>query len=367
MKKSLLPVLLLAVIGLGAPAPAQNAVSLHPSPAPQGPQSPLAPGDCALGQIYDDGAAENGYSGNPALITDFQGVMLFTPPSYPYSYSNVCVGLVSLAGANLDFEIQVHDDDGPGGEPGTLLGTVAASETTLPAGLPCTFFSVDISSMNLSIASGDVWIGVRWNPTAFPSRFICSDESGATALRPGRVNFNNPSTWQATEAVFPAYRAKLIRALGAAPDADLSVLKTGVESAPGQVVFTITATNNGPADATNVVVSDALPAALNYVSDDCGGVNGPPWTWNVGTLANGASASCHVTTAVTTPGPVTNTATISGDQPDPNPANSSSVATLVTTGVFGAAISTLGVEGLVALGLLVAVGAALLLRRGLAG
>lgn len=366
MKKLLMSALLLTALAGATGASAQNAVSFLPGPAPKGPSTPLAPGDCAAGQIYDDGGAENGYSGNAAIVTDFQGVMLFTPPSYPYNYSNVCVGLVSLAGADLDFEIQVHDDDGPGGEPGTLLGTVAASETTLPSGLPCTFYSVDISSMNLNIASGDVWIGVRWNPGAFPSRFICSDESGTTTLRPGRVNFNNPSSWQATETVFPAYRAKLIRAVGAPPDADLSILKTGVETGPGQVVFTITATNNGPADATNVVVNDTLPAQLAYVSDDCGGVNGPPWTWNVGSLANGASATCHVTMAVLTPGPVANTATISGDQPDPNPANSSSVATVVTTGVFGAAISTLGIKGLVGLSLLIAVGAALLLRRGFA-
>ncbi|HSJ84597.1 MAG TPA: hypothetical protein VLA91_12345, partial [Acidimicrobiia bacterium] len=39
----------------------------------------LPQGDCAGGEIYDDGVAENAYSGNPATVDTFDGVMLFTP------------------------------------------------------------------------------------------------------------------------------------------------------------------------------------------------------------------------------------------------------------------------------------------------
>jgi uncharacterized repeat protein (TIGR01451 family) len=150
----------------------------------------------------------------------------------------------------------------------------------------------------------------------------------------------------------------------AAVEADLAIVKTAQETAPGQVVFTLTATNNGPADATNVVVTDTLPAGLLYVSDTCGGGNGTPWTWTVGNLANGASASCSVTMGVLAPGPVTNTATIQGAETDPNAANGTSVATLVTTGEWGATVPALRGAGLAALALLVAAGAALVLRRG---
>jgi hypothetical protein len=55
---------------------------------------------------------------------------------------------------------------------------------------PCAFFSYDITSLGLSIPSGNVWIGVRWNPTLFPSRFLCADQSVATTHRRGFVNFN---------------------------------------------------------------------------------------------------------------------------------------------------------------------------------
>jgi uncharacterized repeat protein (TIGR01451 family) len=345
---------------------AQNAVSFNNTGLPIVGVPSLGGTDCAGGEIYDDGGAENGYSGNPALISSFQGTQVFTPSSYPFAYDTVCVGLVSLGGPTLDFNIEVLDDDGTAGGPGTSLGSVPVSVATLPAGLPCGWFSVDISSLNLNIASGNVWIGVQWNPMSFPSRFICADESAATPLHPGQVNFNNPSLWQTTQTVFPAYRAKLIRALGGPVSADLSIQKTGIENPPGTVVYTINVTNNGPADATNVVVTDTLPAELAYVSDDCGGTNTPPWTWNVGNLTNGASAACNITMSVVTPGAVNNTATVAGDQPDPTPANDSSTATLTVTGEPEEpilAIPTLQGAGLAALLTLLAAVALVTLRR----
>jgi uncharacterized repeat protein (TIGR01451 family) len=328
----------------------------------------LGGNDCPGGEIYDDGGAENGYSGNPGLVSNYQATQQFTPASYPFAYNTVCVGLVSLGGPNLDFNIQVLDDDGPAGGPGTPLGSVPVSAAGIPGGLPCAFYAFDISSMGLNIPSGNVWIGVNWNPMTFPSRFLCADESPATPLHPGFVNFNLGGGWQATQTVFPAYRAKLVRAQGApiVQDADLSILKTGLESPPGTVTFTITVTNNGPADATGVVVTDTLPEPqLTYVSDDCGGTNTPPWTWNVGALLNGASATCNITMTVVTPGPVVNTASVAGNEPDPTAGNDSSIATLSVTGVPPSIleIPTIGTVGFVALLLALAASGFVLLRR----
>lgn len=203
---------LAALMGSTAVLAQSAPVALTATPAAVG---PVVRGGqaCAGGEIYDDGTAENGYSGNPAQVSSFQGGMLFTPAAYPATYDTVCVGLVSLGGANLDFQIQVHADDGAGGTPGTLLGSVPVSVTDLPGGLPCTFYTVDISSLGLNIASGSVIIGAQWNPMTFPSRFLCSDESVTTTLRPGYLNFNLGDGWVATETVFPAYRAQLVRAV----------------------------------------------------------------------------------------------------------------------------------------------------------
>src|SRR5690606_19831529 len=77
---------------------------------------------CLGGETYDDGSAENGYSGNPALISSFEAVQQFTPAAYPSTYDTACIALVGLGGPTLDFEIEVRDDDGTAGAPGTLLG-----------------------------------------------------------------------------------------------------------------------------------------------------------------------------------------------------------------------------------------------------
>jgi uncharacterized repeat protein (TIGR01451 family) len=357
-------VTLLILTGAGAGA---QELALNPNVGPVG---PLAfGGDCAGGEIYDDGSAENGYSGNPALVASFEGVQQFTPAAFPGTYDTVCVALVSLAGPNLDFEIEVRDDDGAGGTPGTLLGALPVSAAGIPAGLPCAFYQYDITSLMLNIPSGNVFIGVRWNPMLFPSRFVCSDESPATPLHPGYVNFNLGNGWQATQTVFPAYRAKLIRAIPGTvgpTDADLTITKSGIVNLD-QIVYTITVTNNGPADATNVVVTDTLPAEVTYVSDDCGGSNVPPWTWNIGGLLNGANATCNVTVNVDPlfEGTVSNTASVTADQPDPTPGNETSTVDLFVEGPVTnpLEIPTLGTIGFAVLALLLVAGALYLIRR----
>src|SRR4029078_10624782 len=53
--------------------------------------------------------------------------------------------------------------------------------------------------------------------------------------------------------------------------------------------------NTGTASATSVVVSDVLPARLTFISADTGGGNsGGTVTWNLGTLASGASGTLRV-------------------------------------------------------------------------
>lgn len=104
-------------------------------------------------------------------------------------------------------------------------------------------------------------------------------------------------------------------------DLDLVIDKTGSTASPlvaGAVVYTITVTNNGPGDATGIVITDVIPAGATYVSDDGGSQGGvvfadPLVTWTVGALLSGASATLTIT--VTADGPVgvtvTNTADIS--------------------------------------------------------
>jgi large repetitive protein len=118
------------------------------------------------------------------------------------------------------------------------------------------------------------------------------------------------------------------------PEADLALEKT----APAYVItgeeltWTLIAKNNGPSDATGVTVVDPLPAGTSYLKStssqgSCAEVAGT-LTCKLGALAAGASAKITLTAKVTAaPGPLTNTATVSGKQPDPEPENNKSSAT----------------------------------------
>lgn len=94
------------------------------------------------------------------------------------------------------------------------------------------------------------------------------------------------------------------------------------------VVYYIEVANNGPDGATSVVVTELLPAALSYASDTCGAADAAPWTWNVGSLANGASVSCQITADIVNFGQVENTASVTAAEDDLEPDNYSAVAAL---------------------------------------
>ena len=88
------------------------------------------------------------------------------------------------------------------------------------------------------------------------------------------------------------------------------------------ITFTLNVINNGPSDATSVIVNDPMPAGYNYVSDTSGGAyNAGTGVWTIGNLANGATATLDITVTIGVGGPYLNTATISGAQTDPSPAN----------------------------------------------
>ncbi|SFU15003.1 conserved repeat domain-containing protein, partial [Algoriphagus locisalis] len=114
--------------------------------------------------------------------------------------------------------------------------------------------------------------------------------------------------------------------------ADLATSKSASNNSPNagdQVVFTVTVTNNGGYDATNVVVNDQLRSGYTYISDNSGGAyNSGTGVWNVGNLANGSSASLEITVLVKGSGNYQNTATASSDQFDPNNSNNQSSITL---------------------------------------
>jgi uncharacterized repeat protein (TIGR01451 family) len=98
------------------------------------------------------------------------------------------------------------------------------------------------------------------------------------------------------------------------------------------LVYTIDVTNYGPAAATNVVITDTLPAGASYVSNSCNcavGTNGL-LTFTVATLpvSNGVSFSFSV--VPTALGYITNIAVAIANEPNPNSNNAQTNILLVS-------------------------------------
>jgi hypothetical protein len=187
----------------------------RPAPSIQGVPSGLdcdgAPGIV----IHDDGTVETGYQSGPGILGIFADK--FTPTSYPSIYTSVCLAFNRLCGgpASERVEVVVFDDDGPGGSPGTELGAMQVTVDNIPIFPDPTpvWNSFDISSLNIVVNDGSVYIGARWTPPSLFDRvFLSSDENG-----PGDGdgyyfdNFDN--FWTPIRNFFPFYRAMFVRAV----------------------------------------------------------------------------------------------------------------------------------------------------------
>lgn len=115
--------------------------------------------------------------------------------------------------------------------------------------------------------------------------------------------------------------------------ADVAITKIGpaTVTAGSQITWTLVATNTGPNAAADVVVTDALPAGVSFVSAagaTCAANGGI--TCQLGTLASGATRTITVVGWVapdSTATSLTNVASITTSTADSNPANNTSAAT----------------------------------------
>jgi uncharacterized repeat protein (TIGR01451 family) len=123
--------------------------------------------------------------------------------------------------------------------------------------------------------------------------------------------------------------------------ADMAMTKTGAATVvAGQpITWTVTAHNNGPSDAGDVVITDTLPAEVTGVqlAPDAGltcAATATGFSCTAVALANGASASVHVTAVVPSSSQSTtlvNSAAVASSAPDPSGANNNASATTTVT------------------------------------
>lgn len=129
-------------------------------------------------------------------------------------------------------------------------------------------------------------------------------------------------------------------------DADLSITKAASPTPVtknSQLTYTIPVTNDGPAAASGVVITDSVPSGTTFVSANtsqgscttpAAGASSGTVTCNAGGIANAASVTITMIVKVTAlPGAtISNTATVSASTPDPDNANNTAT---VAVGVVG--------------------------------
>jgi uncharacterized repeat protein (TIGR01451 family) len=127
-------------------------------------------------------------------------------------------------------------------------------------------------------------------------------------------------------------------------------LQVGMTASPSPVVagqdvtYTITAIDNGPSDATGVVVTDYVPDGVTFVSATGGAEpDSGQLTFEIGDLAANTPTTFQVTvqTSGTTASPMTDQVAITGDQYDPVATNNSMTLPVAITPVSNLSI-TLG-------------------------
>jgi uncharacterized repeat protein (TIGR01451 family) len=130
--------------------------------------------------------------------------------------------------------------------------------------------------------------------------------------------------------------------VGAATTANLAVTNVGTPNPVVQgnnITYTVTVTNNGPGNATNVSLSETQPANTSFVSIAVASgttgwaCSGSTYSCNIGSFPVGSSTTFTVVAAVGGAVPsgtvITDTATVTASTIDPNPSNNFATVTTI--------------------------------------
>ncbi|MFC2100112.1 hypothetical protein ACFLSF_04705, partial [Candidatus Bipolaricaulota bacterium] len=256
-------------------------------------------------------------------------------------YADVALDLASIDSntASVSDDADVYPDNNSDSCTNSLepRGRIIVQKETDPSGNATTFdFTGDLGSFDLA---GD---GANESFTLVPGSYSVS-ETALTGWTLIGISDNDPdggsgSSGNTATVDLDAGEIITVTFSNFLENADLGVVKSDAPDpvvVGGQLTYTIVVTNNGPSDATGVVVTDTLPGDVAYFSDtpSQGPYNSGTGEWSVGDLADGASATL---TLVVTVGPgalpsITNTVCVEGDLIDPNDTND---CDMETTTVF---------------------------------
>ena len=365
MKSTLLGASLLAAIALSlnSPLPAQNRAALQ---SPAGANGIPAGGQYVPpGSLYDneqsDGvtslASQNSTGTFTARTADDFRIPTGNCSSGQFDVSGIRLQMVQTTGAEQAFGLDLFDDDGTGNAPTAGLTPVQTfaetSQILLGAfGKFTSIFEVSFATPGLVLNGNTTyWLSgfganSAANPSGFNNFFATSDGAPATTdnaviIAPGAGVPN----WTPVQQVIqgdPLAFSFAVDGTCRLSEADLSISKTNGATAatPGvPVVYTLVASNAGPAPVTAATVTDTFVAPLTACTWTCAGAAGgtcsAAGSGNIADsvdLPSGGSATYTATCSIpaNATGSVSNTASIAGPgggPTDPNPVNNSAVDT----------------------------------------
>ena len=230
-------------------------------------------------------------------------------------------------GQNVTFSIAVTNNG-----PSTATGVNLTDQ--LPSGL--TYVSATPTQGTYNSGTGVWTIGTLANgATATLTLTGTVNATAPAGITAASTNTTTAATGSQTDPTTTG--DQLTADVSITTSSDLAITKSVSNATPAvgaNVIFTLTATNNGPSNSTGVSVTDLLPAGYTYVSHSGPGSYTPgTGAWTIGSLNSGATAVLNVTATVNATGPYANTASITGPNPDPTPGNNSSTVTPVDSSV----------------------------------
>jgi uncharacterized repeat protein (TIGR01451 family) len=225
-----------------------------------------------------------------------------------------------VAGTTVTYTLTVTNNGGFDAPATSVSDTLPASLTFVSSSPACSAAGQVVTCNLGTLTNGQVVpisLNVRIAPDT-PAGTVISNTASVTSTAPDPTPANNTST-----VASPAVTTS----------ADLSTTKAAVETsvAPGGTfTYRVVVTNNGSSTASNVTVTDPLPAQLAFVSSPsgCSAVAQNVTCGPVATLAPGSATTFDIVVrlAPTYTGngsDIGNVATASSSTPDPNPTNDS--------------------------------------------
>ncbi len=285
--------------------------------------------------------------GNQSIGNFLDGIFFGTPPCVVVTKTAAPAGPVDV-GDIVTYRLTAKNGGGGAAENVTLTDAIPAGTSYVPGSLKV------VDGPNTGAKTDQTGDDQAYADTS-AGRVVFHLGNGASATSGG----NLPSTAQVPDGTTVEFRVRVDLSgagtqlsnkgtvsyenrLGATPEqlvstsnealtkvnpaADLKVVKSAdlTKVTVGQtVVYRVRVTNDGPNDATGVIVDDALPANLRFISAHASIGSYDPATqkWTVGGLAKGKSAVLRIRAKAATVAETVNKANAHGNELDPDKAN----------------------------------------------